>query len=155
VGIACGAGALGATLLVAISIAPGDGWDRAGRLLGAALLGWLAFSAVRQPTPGQCAPVVAKGDGMAAFGAGFLTALTNPMTAAYFASQFLVGEDAATIVLAPIVATAMALLYFLMVAALLARPAFRKASLIWYRPVRLVAATVFVAMAVSLLRSVL
>lgn len=154
-GVALGAGALGATLLVAVTIAPEDGWDRAGHLVGAVLLGWLAVSVARQQPPEENAPVRAKADGMAAFGAGFFTALTNPLTAAFFAAQFLgpLRDDEATIAVVPIAAVSTALVFFLGVSSLLARPRFRAAALAWHRPIRLAAAVMLALMAISAIRA--
>jgi hypothetical protein len=64
---------------------------------------------------------------MAAFGAGFCTAATNPLTAAFCA----------------------ALGFALLVAVLLARPRFRAAALAWHRPIRLTAALSLALMALT------
>jgi threonine/homoserine/homoserine lactone efflux protein len=155
-GVAMGTGALGTTLLVAVTIAPGDGWDRTGRLVGAGLLGWLAISVARQRPPDEGAPMRIRVGKVAAFGAGFFTAVTNPMTAAFFAAQFLgpLRDDEATIAVAPITAASMALVYFTGVAALLARPAFGATIQRWHQPIRLTAAAVLALMAFSTIRAV-
>jgi len=153
-GVALGAGSLGATLLVAFTLASGDGWMRAGHLASAALLGWLAVSVARQQPPEEGDRGI-KVQGMAAFGAGFFTALTNPLTAAFFAAQFLgpLRDDEATTVVAPMIVASLVLVYSIGVAALLARPTFAAAARKWHRPIRLTAAAVLVLMAVSAIRA--
>jgi threonine/homoserine/homoserine lactone efflux protein len=152
-GISMGAGALGATLVVAITVAPENGeWHRASRLIGAALLVWLAYSIARQPAPSDGAPArLSKGDGLTAFGAGFFTALTNPLTATFFTAQFLgpLRDHEATVALAPLAIVAVALTFFLCVSALLARAACRATVLAWHRPICLSAATMLVLMALA------
>lgn len=125
----------------------------AGRLLGAALLLWVAVSVARRP------PIEARrlgrGGRVAGFAAGFCTAATNPVSAAFFAAQFLgplgaagAGEGSAA-VLAPLAVATVVLAFMLGVAALLARPACRRVALEWQRPVRLAAAVALASMALS------
>jgi threonine/homoserine/homoserine lactone efflux protein len=157
-GTAMGAGALGTALLAAVSAAPGEAWwDTAGHIVGALLLLWLAASIARQqpPTVREDRPRTRR-DGLAAFGAGFCTAATNPLTAAFFGSQFLVlRDDAATITVAPMAIFFAALGFFVCFAILMARPTFRNAALAWHRPIRLTAAAVLVLMAFSAIKSIL
>jgi threonine/homoserine/homoserine lactone efflux protein len=157
-GIATGAGTLGAALLAAVSVAPGEAWwDTAGHVVGALLQLWLAASIARQPPPAvQEDRPRTRRDGLAVFGAGFCTAATNPLTAAFFSSQFLAPRgDAATIAAAPVAIFIAALGFFVCLAVLMARPTFRNAALAWHRPIRLMAAAVLVMMAFSAIRIIL
>jgi threonine/homoserine/homoserine lactone efflux protein len=156
-GISLGASALGATLLAAVSAASGNAWwDTAGHFIGAVLLVWLAVSVARQKPPEEDTKPGKRGDGMAAFGAGFCTAATNPLTAAFFGSQFLgsLRDHEATTTVVPMVIFFSAMAFFLCLAVLMARPAFRKAALAWHRPIRLMAAGVLILMAMSSLRTI-
>jgi threonine/homoserine/homoserine lactone efflux protein len=86
---------------------------------------------------------------VSAFGAGFCTAATNPLTASFFAAQF-VGplapfKDALAII--PALVVLVALCHFCCVAALLARPAVQRHALAWHRPIRLFAALILTLMA--------
>jgi threonine/homoserine/homoserine lactone efflux protein len=155
-GVSLGAGALNAALLLLVAAAPDGGTPgldgAAGRLLGAALLLWVAVSVARRP------PIEARrlgrGGRAAGFAAGFCTAATNPVSAAFFAAQFLgplgtgAGEGSAA-VLAPLAVAAVVLVFMLGVAALLARPACRRAALEWQQPVRLAAAVALAFLALS------
>lgn len=145
-GIASGIGALGAALLLlgALGEAAGirEGWDRAGRVLGALLLLCVALALVRlAPEPEAGA---GRRRGGTAFGAGFCTAVANPVTAAFFAAQLLgplrIARDGAVAALALSGVVAMAFGYSLVVAALLARPSARRLAVAWQRPIRLLAA---------------
>ena len=93
----------------------------------------------------------------AEFGAAFCTAATNPLTAAFFAAQFLgpLSAGGSLRVMVPVSVATAALAFFLAVAGLFARPAFRGAALAWHRPIRLTAAIALVLMAVSVATPVL
>lgn len=147
-GIALGAAALSAALLIAAAIVEAGRWRNAGQLIGAALLGWVAFSVARLPPPGE-RDTCPRGEAAAVFGAGFCTAAANPLTAAFFAAQFLgpLAKHRALMALAPIAVAATALGFFLCVAVLLARPGCRAMVLAWHRPVRLAAASVLALLA--------
>ncbi|WP_052214768.1 LysE family translocator [Belnapia sp. F-4-1] len=151
-GIALGAGTLNAALAATLHTAPTTaGWAVAGRLLAAAMLLWVAVSIARSRPP-ETIRAVRSAQG-AEFGAGFCTAATNPMTAAFFAAQFL-GPLAlmdGTRPLVPLAVTATALAVSLGLATLLARPACRRLAIAWHRPIRLTAAATLVAMAASVL----
>ena len=121
--------------------------------LCAALLLWVAVSVARRP------PIdsrrLARGGRAAGFAAGFCAAATNPVSAAFFAAQFLgplgaaVVDGGTTAALVPLAAAAAVLAFMLGVAMLLARPACRRAALEWQRPVRLAAAVALAFMALS------
>ncbi len=148
-GVALGAGALSAALLLAVSAAPdGAAWEGAGRLLGAALLLWVAVSVARLRPTGD---VRRLGGRAADFAAGFCTAATNPISAAFFGAQFLgpLGGNAAT-GFAPLSVAAAVLFFMVGIAVLLARPTCRRAALEWQRPIRLAAAVALALMALSM-----
>ena len=90
-GVSLGAGALSAALLLLVAVAPegdaaGLGGDGAnGRLLGAALLLWVAVAVARLP-PIEARRLGRGGHAAAGFAAGFCTAATNPVSAAFFAA---------------------------------------------------------------------
>ncbi|WP_144186872.1 LysE family transporter [Elioraea rosea] len=163
-GVALGAGALGAALLFAIGAAADAvrNWDAAARAVGALLLLCIAVAIARTRPPavdegtatGRIRPGAAAGC-LAALGAGFCTAATNPTTGAFFASQFLgplggaAHGEAVTAVVTLIAVVATALAFFLTVAAVLSLPAPRRAALAWHRPIRVAAATALVLMAAA------
>jgi threonine/homoserine/homoserine lactone efflux protein len=124
-GISLGAGALWVTLLAAVLAAPGNArWDTAGPLIGAVRLVWLAASVARQRPPEQDAKPAKRGDRMAAFGAGFCTAATTSLTAAFFGSQFLgpLRDAEATITVAPMAIFFFVLAFFFGLAVLMVTP---------------------------------
>jgi len=94
---------------------------------------------------------------MAAFGTGFCTAATNPLTAAFLTSQMIgpLASHPEVKAVAPAMVALVVLGFNLVVAMLLAIPAFRTAALAWHRPVRLTAAAALVLMAVSTIRALL
>ena len=119
-----------------------------------ALLLWVAVSVARRP-PIEAGRLGGGGRAAAGFAAGFCTAASNPVSAAFFAAQFLgplgaagAGEGSAA-VLAPLAVAAVVLVYMLGVAMLLTRPACRRVALEWQRPVRLAAAVALAFMALS------
>ena len=164
-GIAAGAGALSAALLLLASLSEAagmQGWDMAGRILGALLLLYVALTIARLEPPEPKAGAEhrrGKAHGGAAFGAGFCTAAANPLTGAFFTAQFIgplritQGGMIAAITLLGVVA--MALGFFLLVAALLAQPSARRAAVAWHRPIRLLAALALAFSAVAVLCPVL
>jgi threonine/homoserine/homoserine lactone efflux protein len=91
-GVTIGSLALAGGIYWAASAVPAYGsWDRAGRAAGAMLLLWVALqmmlkSSVHNPAPAR------RSD----FTLGFVTASINPITGAFFASQFLAMPDAPT-----------------------------------------------------------
>ncbi|WP_159351415.1 LysE family translocator [Roseomonas harenae] len=161
-GAALGAGCLGATALFAAGMASAiPSFEGISRLAGGLLLGYVAIAIARQPAPREIKQGESAGraiDGIAAFGAGFCTAATNPLTGSFFAAQFLgplgpehAGRAGAWAIACVIV---VALLFFLGVASLLSQPSVRRAALIWHRPMRLGAAALLAFMAVNVLRPV-
>ncbi|WP_043335401.1 hypothetical protein [Belnapia moabensis] len=150
-GIALGAGTLNAALAATLQGAPAaPGWAAAGRLAAAALLLWAALAIARSRLPETGHRI-----GGAEFTAGFCAAATNPITAAFFAAQFL-GPLAlldAKVPLVPLAVTATALATSLGLAILLARPACQRLALAWHRPIRLAVTATLVAMAASVLAS--
>ncbi len=150
-GTALGAGVLSATLLFGAAQLGGDeaakAWRMAGNLAGALLLLCVALLIAHQrpPEPGAALP---QGVGAAALGAGFLNAATNPLTGAYFASQFFGPLSGLGTLLAfvPLLVCVAALSFFLTLSGLLARPVFRATVVAWHRPIRLTAAAVLVFM---------
>lgn len=161
-GVALGAGALGAMLLFAVGVAADAvrNWDAALRAFGALLLLCIAVVIARTQPPteeastaaGRSRPGATAGC-LAALGAGFCTAATNPTTGAFFAAQFLGplggaahgGAATAVVMLMGVVATALA--FFLIVATVLSVPAARRAALAWHQSIRVTAAGALVLMA--------
>ena len=151
-GAALGAGALSAALLLAASAVPdGGSLEWGGGLLGAALLLWVAVTVARQRPPPSGEARRIGGRGTATFAAGFCTAATNPLTAAFFGAQFLgTLAGGAGSALAPGAVIAVALAFMTGFAVLLARPACRRAALEWQRSIRLAASVALALMALSM-----
>lgn len=152
-GLALGAGTLAAVLLsLVLGQAAGSAvvlefW---GRVVGALCQGAVALLILRmRPLTGE-APPSAGG-----FVAGFCTAATNPLTAAYFISQFLgpLGASGAAAELVVMVTVGLAFIVFSGVAAVLSRPGARRLAVRWNRPVRLVAAAALGMTAMAMLVS--
>ena len=164
VGASFGAGCLGtATFLIVRYASPVPSAGGVARIAGALLLAYVAIDLARHSALQEkaqalgCAlPAINRA---AAFGVGFCTAATNPLTGSFFAAQFLGPLDPSGIgargawVIACIMLSA--LVFFLLVASLLARPPVRSAALAWHRPIRLGVAALLGFMAVSTLRPVL
>lgn len=159
-GIALGAGFLCAGLLAAASlggaaVAKGDSlWRGTGTLVGAALLVWVAWSIARGALSGPAAAPVAAGrwrpgPGAGAFVAGFASASTNPVTAAFFLSQFLgaLGGRGPALALVPPLVSAGAFCFFFGVSLALARSTVRAAVFARNGPIRLASALALVLMA--------
>jgi threonine/homoserine/homoserine lactone efflux protein len=87
-GLGAGAGVLGAVVYAMAGLMPtGAAWDTAGKVLSAGLLAAMAARIARIPIP--VAGVMARGPGLHAdFATAFATAITNPITGLFFASQF-------------------------------------------------------------------
>lgn len=128
-------------------------------LLGtAASLAWPrpATPAPQLPTPGtpaEALPARFRAEGLMAFGAGFCTAVANPVTTSFFAGAFaqLRAEGSGLVPLAIPGVALTALLFFLGIAQLLSRPLARRAALAWQRPLRLGAATLLAVLATAIL----
>lgn len=155
-GVALGASALSAAIAATIGAGAGNtNWNNACRLVGAALLLWVAFSVARSRPPDPAA-LQQRAAGGIEFGAAFCTAATNPLTGAFLAAQFLgplsTGQGLRLVV--PLAVAGTALGFFLLVASLFARPSFRGTALAWHRPIRFGAAIALVLMAVSVAKPV-
>lgn len=151
--LACAAGLLAAVGDVASA---GVG-DLAGRVLGAALLAWVALAQIRAGDTGHREGAAGRG---VAFCAGFCTAATNPLTAAFFAAHLAANPlGAASGWVLPAAAlfgvAAMALGCYLGMAVLLANPVARRAALSWQRPLRLASGAALLLSAAAMLRPVL
>lgn len=146
-GIACGAS------LLAVGICTAASWGRAssvfdngGRAIAALLLLYVAARLILRQPPGASearASTLSTRDTMATFLAGAATAATNPITAAFFASQFLGAlPDGPSRAAALGAVPALALSFGLAVAFLLSRPVAQRAVIVWHRPIRLACAIV-------------
>jgi threonine/homoserine/homoserine lactone efflux protein len=159
-GVATGAGALAVALVLAFA-AFGDipALEGAVRAIGAVLLLLVAarLVAAPPPCPGRAsAPGAELREAAMTFAAGFFTAATNPVTAAYFLVQFL-GPLAETpaLPLAVLLVPLQALLCGAAVACVFARPSARRLVLARFRAVRLVSGTALAVMAAAMLRPLL
>lgn len=87
-GLGAGAGVLGTVVYAMAGLMPsGAAWDAAGRVLSAGLLAAMAARIARMPIPDT--GLVARASGLHAdFATAFATAITNPITGLFFASQF-------------------------------------------------------------------
>lgn len=154
-GAASLAGAAG-LLAAAVDAAPlaGPGGDAAWRIAGAVLLLWVAATlTLSADFDGRQRPAK-RG---VAFCAGFCTAATNPLTAAFFAAQMAAGPFGGAVGWAiPVAALAgvagMALNFYLGMAALMANGAARRVVLRWQRPIRLASALALLVSAGAMLR---
>ena len=154
-GVSLGAATLSAVLLAAVRVAPAGSWFVLVRAGGALLLLWVALKiAWKRPVADAEPP---PGAGLAELGAGFCTAATNPLTAAFFTAQFLgpLSSGGSLRAVIPISVMTVAMLFFLAVSSLLARPLLRRNTIRWHRPICLSAATVLVLMAASTLRELM
>ncbi|WP_237217019.1 LysE family transporter [Falsiroseomonas oryziterrae] len=160
VGIASGAGTLALLVWMIFDALPDvPGLEVSGRAIGAFVLLLVALRVARTPPmrEGPYRPLHADGEEpAAAFGAGFGTAVMNPVTAAYCAAQF-VGPLAGTpgSALAPTLVLLQVLLYGLLVATLFARPAMRSLAIRHHRRVCTVSALVLAVLAVVLVTPLL
>jgi threonine/homoserine/homoserine lactone efflux protein len=155
IGMAIGAGLLALVLHQTLSLStPLRGVELPGRAAGALLLALMALQLLRQRAPvdepGQAGQGRGEGPVFVAFGAGLCIAATNPLTGAFFLSQFLgmtaqLSSPAQTIVLllVPLEALGIALL----AASLLGSARARRAARAWHRPIRLLAAGALLALA--------
>lgn len=155
-GLAVGVLMLGGTLWALAGLVPAHPeWDVAGRVAGAVLLvvvaAQLAFAA--PPRASHAARI----RGGAEFTAGIATAVTNPVTAAFFAAQFLgpLG-DVPFATIAPLLAGAAvaALGYALIVGRIFAVKAVRERVAARFGLARRALALVFLGMAVLMVRPV-
>jgi len=155
-GIAVGAGALCAVVLLTVGATSSvPGWENVGRLLGGVLLIYVAFNIARSSPPGEAASSRPAGR-RAAFGAGFCTAATNPLTGAFFAAQFFSAFGTTTnLVLRAATVGGVVLLalgFFVGVAMLFAHPVAQHVARVWHRPIKWCATAGLALMAASMLR---
>ena len=156
-GLAGGAVALAAAMQLAFStVAELPGLQQVARSLGGVLLLAVALRIMRALPPPEGREVRPSQDGLVAFGAGFCTAASNPITAAYFAAQFigpLAGSRAAWLAL-PVVA-AEVLLCGLLVALIFAGEAARRLVVAYHRPVCVMSAAALGGLALVMLSPLL
>jgi threonine/homoserine/homoserine lactone efflux protein len=147
-GVSLGAGALcGALAMTAKLLPETPQWDEAYRLVGGVLLLWVAVSVLRQRMPGSGGRYPRRG---ATLVTGFCTGATNPISAAFFAAQFLGPlSTSRAALLAPGAVATIVMGFMLGVAVLLARPTCRALALTWHRPIRITAALILMLMAFS------
>lgn len=156
-GIAAGAGSLALVLHLALGLlADTHGIEVAARAIGGVMLLVVALRVMHTPRP--CLPADAPHrhgppeQVLAAFGAGFFTALSNPVTAAYCMAQFLgpLGATDAAWLAAPVVA-GMALVFGLGVARVFGSPPARHMALLHHRTVCLLSGAALAALAALIL----
>ena len=156
-GIAAGAGCLALALHLGFGLlARLEGLDAVARAVGGAMLLLVSLRVIRAPrpclsanAPQDAAPPTAVRGG---FVLGFLTALTNPVTAAYFISQFLgpLGSAQAAWIAAP-VAAALALLVGLGIARIFGSAAMRRIAIVHHRALCLLSGAALALLAALLL----
>jgi threonine/homoserine/homoserine lactone efflux protein len=161
IGMAIGAGLLALVLHQTLSLStPLRGVELPGRAAGALLLALMALQLLRQRAPvdepGQAGQGRGEGPVLVAFGAGLCIAATNPLTGAFFLSQFLgmVAQlpgpaQVCVLLLVPLEALGIALL----AASLLGSARARRTARAWHRPIRLLAAGALLALAARSLYS--
>jgi threonine/homoserine/homoserine lactone efflux protein len=159
-GVAAGAAALCVLVLATLEAASGTApaWLAAARLGGAFALLWFALRLLRRQAVAGPSPCTAGPAGCAAlFVAGFWTAATNPVTAAFVAGQALgpLAEQAAARAWLPWIIAGMALTWLGLAAALMARPACLRLVIARQRALRLVAAAVLAWSALDVLAPLL
>ena len=147
-GLGTGAGTLALTIFLTAKATPsGSGWDAAERIAGCLLLIFIGLRIViRKPKP----HTKAAGIGTAAFGAGFCTAVTNPITGAFFLSQYLGPMGDMDLVAAAVLSVAIAVFASgkaLVFATLFAHRAVREYILARYEAVTRVIGAGFVGLA--------
>jgi threonine/homoserine/homoserine lactone efflux protein len=152
IGMAIGAGLLALMLHQALSLSVAlSGIALSGRAVGALLLALMALQLLRQRVPvGEVGPGRGEGPVFVAFGAGLCIAATNPLTGAFFLSQFLVmatqlpgPAQTCVLLMVPLEALGVALL----AASLLGSSRARRAARAWHRPIRFLAAGALLALA--------
>ena len=149
-GIACGASLLSACICTAASWGKtSSAIDHGARAVAAVLLLYVAARLILRRPPDDALPralALSTRDTVATFMAGVATAATNPMTAAFFASQFLGAlPDRASRLAAVGMVPALALSFGLAVAFILSRPLARRVAIVWHRPIRIASAGVIAA----------
>jgi threonine/homoserine/homoserine lactone efflux protein len=159
-GVAAGAGALAAGLHFAFDALTLQGFERTGRMIGAALLLVIALQAALAPRPIAAAPEARIGAkarvSLLGFAAGFATAAGNPATAAYFLSQFLgplAGAGTAGFAIGLVALQALA--WSVLVAAVFAQPFARRIATQHHRAVCLASGTALALLGVAMLAPLL
>ena len=148
----CAGIASGASLL-SVTICSATEWGQASpmlehsaRAVAALLLLYVAARLLLRQPPNQPdlrSMALSARDKMATFLAGVATAATNPITAAFFASQFLgTLTDSAARAAALGLVPCLALLSGVTFGFLLSRPVAQRAAIIWHRPIRITSAAV-------------
>ncbi|MCZ8106877.1 MAG: hypothetical protein O9972_54535 [Burkholderiales bacterium] len=127
-GLGAGAGVLGTSIYALAGLMPaGTAWDFAGRVLSAGLLAAMAARIARTPTPSP--GFVVRSSGVQAdFATAFTTAIANPVTGLFFASQFVgpAGElPWPQVALLLLLTTNLVMLKAIAVAAIFSRPVVR------------------------------
>jgi threonine/homoserine/homoserine lactone efflux protein len=118
----------------------------------------IAASILRGPPPappeGPVRIRLPRAQGLAAFLAGYGTAVSNPVTATFLAAQFLgpLGRSAGGLgIVLPMAALATALAWWLGVALLMVRPPVQEFVRARHRPIRVAASAALAAMALPML----
>jgi threonine efflux protein len=151
-GVAAGATSLALFVDTATATVSTQHWKNLVQVFGAILLLYVAYRVVKL-TPAPSTRQRHLHTPIAEFGAGFCTALTNPITAAFFAAEFggrLVGAISSAMT-ALFTVPAIALLVSLSVSGLLARPMVRRTVCVWHFPMRLGTASALASLAAIML----
>lgn len=159
-GIALGASMLAVGICAAISLGRHSPMvEHVSRTAAFALLLYVAAQILfHRPKEASKQPLeLSARDAIATFLAGVSTAVTNPITAAFFASQFLGAlPDRATRMVALGLVPCLAMAFAVTLGFALSRPCAQRAATVWHRPIRLLAAAVLattaIIVAVPLLR---
>lgn len=156
-GLASGVGLLGCAVFLAAGLLPNGGvWSVLSPLASAALLIFLGLRTCAAKAPdGMARPPAASGGEV---GLGLTTALCNPVSCSFFASQFLgpLGDLPPALAALLIAATAgLALCKLLLVAALMARPAIRSVFARRFRLLTRVASALLVGTGIASLKPLL
>ncbi len=152
-GIAVGATMLAVGICTAVGLGNSPVIEKFGRLAAVALLLYVgARILLRQPPPSEpgkgAALEPSARDAIALFVAGVSTAATNPITAAFFASQFLGAvSDPAPRIVALALVPCQSLLFSLTLGLALSQPVARRIVTAWNRPIRFLAAAILAATA--------
>lgn len=148
------AGIASGTSLLAVGICTATNLGQAspmieqfGRAVAVVLMLYVAARILFRQPPNQAggqALELSSRDKMATFLAGVATAVTNPITAAFFASQFLgTLPDDTTRMVALGTVPCLALSFGVTLGFVLSRPLAQRAAIVWHRPIRIASAAVF------------
>ncbi len=155
-GVSLGAAVLSAMLLAVSGYSPAGPWYIFGRSSGVLLLLWVALKVAQQRAP-EIEMELDRRPAAAEVAAGFCTAVTNPLTATFFAAQFFgpLSMSGVSRLLTPVFVLAAAMMFFLTMSYLLARPFIRKVVVAWHRPICVAAAALLVLTAASTLKGLM